>query len=59
MEEDSNTVYEIFCKWIKALSKTTLDLAEKEAKKTKTEMKEIIKSEFLICRKGHLIKIRS
>ena len=59
VEEDVETVYEIFCKWIKALSRIAEDEAEKEAKKTGNEIKEIVKNEFLISRKGHLIKIRS
>ena len=59
VEEDVETVYEIFCKWIKALGRIAEDEAEREAKKTGNEIKEIVKNEFLISRKGHLIKIRS
>ena len=59
VEDDSNAVYEIFCKWIKSLSRMAEDDAEKEAKKTGNEVQEVVKNEFLISRKGHLIKIIS
>ena len=41
------------------MSRIAEDEAEKEAKKTGNEIKEIVKNEFLISRKGHMIKIRS
>ena len=37
VDEDSNAVYEIFCKWIRSVSKSAEDEVLKEAKKTGNE----------------------
>ena len=59
VDQDSNLVYEIFCKWIRSLSKAAEDDAMKEAKKTGNEIQEAVKHEFFIGKKGHLIKVYS
>jgi hypothetical protein len=59
VDEDSNTVYEIFCKWVKSLSKAAEDEAVKEAKKTGNEVQEAAKHELIISKRGHLLKIYS
>jgi hypothetical protein len=59
VDEDSNTVYEIFCKWVRSLSRAAEDEAEKEAKKTGNEVQEAVKHELIISKRGHLLKIYS
>jgi hypothetical protein len=59
VENDVETVYEIFGKWIKALSRATELAAEKEATKTGNDYREPEKNEFVVCKKGHIIKIRA
>lgn len=59
VDEDSNTVYEIFCKWIRSLSKAAEDEAVKESKKTGNELQEAVKHELIISKRGHLLKIQS
>jgi hypothetical protein len=59
VDQDSNLVYEIFCKWIRSLSKSAEDDAMKEAKKTGNEILPAVKHEFFIGKKGHVIKVYS
>lgn len=59
VDEDSNAVYEIFCKWIRSVSKSAEDEVLKEAKKTGNEIKEAVRHEFYISKKGHLLKVLS
>lgn len=59
MDEDSNTVYEIFCKWVRSLSRAAEDEALKEAKKTGNEAHVAVSHELIISKRGHLLKIFS
>jgi hypothetical protein len=65
IEKDSNTIYEIFCKWIKTITKSLEEEYERKIfmlNKDPTnviEVKKVIKNEFIVARKGHLLKIKS
>jgi hypothetical protein len=65
IEKDSNLIYEIFCKWIKTITKSLEEEYERKVfmvNKDPTnviEVKKVIENEFIVARKGHLLKIKS
>ena len=52
VEKDHNTVYEIFCKWVRQVSKDSDEVGEVSANSGDANQ-----SDFLVCRKGSLMRI--